>query len=57
MSRVIFNYEVVFQKLKCPFPKTNNDQYALSYIGPTFWNQIPHTLIRSNNLSTFKYNL
>ena len=28
-----------FQKLKCPFRKTNNGQYALSYIGPTFWNK------------------
>ena len=25
-----------FQKLKCPFRKTNNGQHALSYIGPTF---------------------
>ena len=25
-----------FQKLKCPFPKTNTGQLALSYIGPTF---------------------
>ena len=25
-----------FRKLKCPFRKTNNGQFALSYIGPTF---------------------
>ena len=25
-----------FQKLKCPFRKSNNRQHALSYIGPTF---------------------
>ena len=44
-----------FQKLKCLFRKTNNGQYALSYIGPTFWNKIPDTLKGSNNLNTFKY--
>ena len=45
-----------FQKLKCPFRKTNNSQCALSYIGPTFWNKTPDTLKRSNNLNTFKHN-
>ena len=45
-----------FQKLKYPFRQTNNDQYALSYIGPTFWNKTPDTLKRSNNLNTFKHN-
>ena len=45
-----------FQKLKCPFRKTNNGQHALSYIGPTFWNKTPNTLKRSNNLNTFKHN-
>ena len=45
-----------FQKLKCPFRKTNNGQQALSYIGPTSWNKTPNTLKRSNNLNTFKYN-
>ena len=45
-----------FQILKCPFRKTNNGQYTLSYIGPIFWNQTPHTLKRSNNLNTLKYN-
>ena len=44
------------QKLKCPFLKTNNGQYAFSYIGPTFCNQTPHALKRSNNLITFKHN-
>ena len=27
-----------FQKLKCPFRKTNTGQLALSYICPIFWN-------------------
>ena len=50
-----------FQKLKCPFRKTNNGQYALSYIGPTFWKKtLTHSsvvtiLIPSNNFK--KYNL
>ena len=51
-----FQLRSSFQKLKCPFRKTNNGQNALSYIGPTFWNQTPHTLKRSNNLNTFKHN-
>ena len=46
-----------FQKLKCPFRRTNTDQLALSYIGPTFWNKIPDTLKRTKNLNTFKHNL
>ena len=45
-----------FQKLKCPFRKTNNGQHALSDIGPTFWNKTPDTLKRSNNLNIFKHN-
>ena len=44
-----------FQKLKCPFRKTNNG-HALPYICPTFWNKTPDTLKRSNNLNTFKHN-
>ena len=51
-----FQLSSSFQKLKCPFRKTNNSQNALSYIGPTFWNQTPHTLKHSNNLNTFKQN-
>ena len=45
-----------FQKLKCPFWKTNNDQYALSYIGPIFWNQTSHIIKRGKNLNSFKHN-
>ena len=33
-----------FQKLKCPFCKTNTGQFPLSYLGPTFWNKITGTL-------------
>ena len=46
-----------FQKLKCPFCKTNTGQLALSYIGPTFWNKTPDTLKRTKNLNTFKHDL
>ena len=45
-----------FQNLKCQFRKTNTDQLALSYIGPTFWNKIPDTLKCTKNLNTFKHN-
>ena len=33
-----------FLKLKQPFQNTNTIQKALSFIGPSFWNQIPETL-------------
>ena len=51
-----FQSKSSFQKLKCPFRKTNSGHYALSYISPTFWIQTPHTLKHSNNLNTFKHN-
>ena len=53
------NYQLrgSFQKLKCPFRKTNTDQLALSYIDPTFWNKTPDTLKHTKNLNTFKHNL
>ena len=51
-----FQLRSSFQKLKCPFQKTNNGQYPLSYIGLTFWNQTSHTITRSNNLNTIKHN-
>ena len=46
-----------FRKLKCPFCKTNNGQFGLSYLGLTFWNKILETLKRTNNLNTFTNNL
>ena len=46
-----------FQNLKHTFHKTNNDQFALLYIGPTFWNKTSDTLKRINNLNIFKHNL
>ena len=33
-----------FQKFKFPFRKTDSGQFALSYIGPTFWNKTSDTL-------------
>ena len=33
-----------FLKLKRPFQNTNTGQKALSFIGASFWNQIPETL-------------
>ena len=46
-----------FLKLKQPFQNTNTGQKALSFIGPSFWNQIPETLKKTDNLNTFKHNL
>ena len=46
-----------FLKLKRPSRIINTGQKALSFIGPSFWNQIPETLKKFDNLNTFKYNL
>ena len=46
-----------FLKLKQSFRNTNTGQKALSFIGPSFWNQIPETLKKTENLNTFKHNL
>ena len=53
----IFQLRGSFQILKCPFRKTNVDQFALSYIGQTFWNKTPDTLKPTKNFNTFKHNL
>ena len=46
-----------FLKLKRPFRNTNICQNALSFISPSFWNQISETLKEIDNLNTFKHNL
>ena len=46
-----------FLKPKQPFRNTNNGQKVLSFIGPSFWNQIAETLRKTNNLNTVKHNL
>ena len=46
-----------FLKLKRPFRNTNTVEKALSFIGPSFWNQIPETLKKTDNLNAFKHNL
>ena len=46
-----------FQKLKCPFRKTNAVQMALPYIVLTICSKTPETFKRTKNLNTFKHNL
>ena len=46
-----------FLKLKRLFWNTSTGQKALSFIGPLFWNQIPETLKKIDNLNIFKHNL
>ena len=43
--------------LKYPFCKTNNGQFALSYIGPIFWYKTPDILKCSIIFSTLEHNL
>ena len=46
-----------YQKLQQPFPKTNTDKNALSFIGPALWNKVPEKIKRTTSLNTFKHNL
>ena len=46
-----------FLKLKPPFQNTNTGHKALSFICPSFWNQLPEILKKTDNLNTFKHNL
>ena len=39
-----------FLNFKRPFRNTNSGQKALSFIGRSFWNQIPETLKKTDNL-------
>ena len=45
-----------FPKLKNPFRKRNIGQKAISYIGPSIWNNLPDSIKRANRLNTFKHN-
>ena len=40
-----------FLKLKQPFRNTSTGQKAVSFIGPSFWNQISETLRKTNNFN------
>ena len=46
-----------FFKLKNPFRKTNMAQKAISYISPSIWNSLSHSIKRANSLNTFKHNV
>ena len=46
-----------FLKLKRTFRNGNSGQKSLYFIGPSFWNQMPETLKKSDNLNIFKHNL
>ena len=45
-----------FSKTKMLFRKPNSRQFALTYIGPTFWNKNPETLKHTNICNIFKHN-
>ena len=49
-----------YQKLNVPHRKTNAanvGQNALSYVGPSLWNNLNKTLKTSTSLNTFKHNI
>ena len=46
-----------YQKLNVPHRKTNVGQKALSYVGPSLWNNLKKTLKTSTSLNTFKHNI
>ena len=45
------------QKLNVRHRKTNVGQKALSYVGPSLWNNLNKTLKTSTSLNTFKHNI
>ena len=45
------------QKLKLPKRKTNQGLKALSYLGPSLWNNLDNSLKKSVSLNAFKHNL
>ena len=43
------------QKLKLPKRKTNQGLRALSYIGPSLWNNLDNSMKRCASLNSFKH--
>ena len=46
-----------YQKLNVPHRKTNVGQKALSYVGPSIWNNLNKTLKTSAGLNAFKHDI
>ena len=46
-----------YQKLNVPHRKTNVGQKALSYVGPSLWNNLNKTLKTLTTLNTCKRNI
>ena len=46
-----------YQKLNAPCQKTNVRQKALSYVGPSFWDNLNKTLKTSSSLNAFTHNI
>ena len=46
-----------YQKLNVPHRKTNVGQKALSYVGPSIWNNLNKTLKTSTGLNAFKHDI
>ena len=46
-----------YQKLKLPHRKTNQGLRALSYVGPSLWNNLDKSLKTSASLNTFKHGI
>jgi len=46
-----------YQKLKLPRRKTNIGLKALSFVGPSIWNNLNNSLKSVTNLNTFKHNI
>ena len=46
-----------YQKLNVPHRKTNAGQKALSYVGPSLWDNLNKTLKRSTSVNAFKHNI
>ena len=45
------------KELKNPIRKTNMDIKTISFIGPSVWKNLPHSIKKTNSLNTFKDNV
>ena len=46
-----------YKKLKLPYRKTNQGLRALSYIGPSLWNNLDNAMKESISVNAFKHNI
>ena len=56
-DNMCINTRSSYKKLIQPFRKTNTGQNSLSYLGPAFWNNLPESIKKVENINNFKHKL